>query len=367
MGHKTLSAALVVAFAMLASAAGFAQQSGDTGAEGYNPYARPARPRTAPAVPTMVLKGTDAATSAATPAATPAPAAEPAPGSLPSDDPARANLPRGTTFSYEYVPPHDPGLQEAYDFTREIRLFEHLYEIKSLDGTLLLPYPLKLTTAECKQINAFYSPETHEIVMCYEMVELLVKVAAQLARNADNPEVFDARFLLANLRFMMLHEMGHALIDMLDIPSTGREEDAADQLAGTIMLLYRAPEETADQVATNLNMAAVFFQANGSDQLDRSAFADEHSLGDQRYYNLLCMVYGSDPAKYLRIVTHGGLPVERAERCPDESRKITHAWAKLLVPHFAPRYQFSEQEAERISERAEREQGQAVTRSPYVR
>ena len=206
--------------------------------------------------------------------------------------------------------------------------------------------------------------------MCYEMVEHLVTIASRLAKGAHLADDFQARFVLANLRFMMLHELGHALIDMLDIPSTGREEDAADQLAGSIMLLNKTREETAEQVADNLNMAAVFFQigsGSGSAAPDRSAFADEHSLGEQRYYNLLCLVYGSDPARYLRLVTDGGLTVERAERCPEESRRITHAWAKLLVPHLAPRYQLSDDEATRYSERAAREQGRAAQRSPYVR
>lgn len=359
MRSRTLCAALAAAISLLISGLSAAQQSG-TGDGGYNPYLRPAQT----ARPTMVLQGTASASPSAE-----APTDEPAPPAkdLPSADPSRAHLARGTTFSYEYVPPHDPALQEAYDFTRAIKLFDRLDEIHALDGALMLPHPLKLTTAECQQVNAFYSPDTHEIVMCYEMVELLVKTAAQLAGASHMTSESQGRFIVANLRFMMLHEMGHALIDLLDIPSTGREEDAADQLAGTVMLLYRAPEETADQVAANLDMAAVFFQANGSRQLDRSAFADEHSLGDQRYYNLLCMVYGSDPAKYLRLVTSGGLPVERAERCPAESHKITHAWAQLLVPHFAPRYRFTDAEAERINERTTREQGQDVSRSPYVR
>ena len=33
--------------------------------------------------------------------------------------------------------------------------------------------------------------------------------------------------------------------------------------------------------------------------------ADEHLLKEQRFYNSLCMIYGSDPAKYANIVNDG--------------------------------------------------------------
>ena len=43
--------------------------------------------------------------------------------------------------------------------------------------------------------------------------------------------------VLANLEFTLLHEIGHALIDHFELPVFGREEDAADQIATTTMIL----------------------------------------------------------------------------------------------------------------------------------
>jgi hypothetical protein len=37
---------------------------------------------------------------------------------------------------------------------------------------------------------------------------------------------------------VFLHEAGHALFDLLNVPIFGREEDAADQLSSIIMLRY---------------------------------------------------------------------------------------------------------------------------------
>jgi Putative metallopeptidase len=77
----------------------------------------------------------------------------------------------------------------------------------------------------------------------------------------------------------------------------------------------------------------------GTQSNDQSVYSDEHSLNAQRYFNLLCIVYGRDPDHFSGIVERGMLPKERASRCPEESAKITRSWARLLLPHFSPRFQ----------------------------
>jgi Zn-dependent peptidase ImmA (M78 family) len=42
--------------------------------------------------------------------------------------------------------------------------------------------------------------------------------------------------VIGPVSLVFLHELGHALLDVLQIPILGREEDASDQLA-TYMLL----------------------------------------------------------------------------------------------------------------------------------
>lgn len=271
----------------------------------------------------------------------------------------------GVKFTYEYVPPRDPALQDAYDFAVKIDILHRLPEVNAMDGLLMLPGPLHLITAECKQTNAFYSPTKHELVLCYEMVEMLTKIGASLGEQ-NQDDSFSARFLLANTRFIMLHEFGHALIDMLSLPSTGREEDSADQLASSLMLMFMAPNESPGDLAENLRLAGLFFVLNTKEQYGAADFADEHSLGQQRFYNLMCMLYGRDPGKYLRLVTSGMLPEDRAQRCPTESSRITTAWAKLLLPHIAPKYQMSGEEAQKRYEEAKRKQEENAE-SPYVR
>lgn len=259
--------------------------------------------------------------------------------------------PAGPAFVYEYLPAHSKAMRAAEVFSRDLDVLRRLTEVNALEGVLMLPGPLRVLAAECDAINAYYVPERREVVLCYEMVNYLVELGMQLYTdeqgNSDNTQA--ARFLLANLRFMMLHEVGHALVDQLELNVTGREEDAVDQLATTLMLTLADPNESESDVANNLDMAGRFFLANTSEAgYGLAHYAGEHSLGEQRYFNLMCMLYGADPGRYLRVVTSGRLPESRALRCPDESKRITRSWSRTLVPHFAPRYQRSEEQAAQI-------------------
>jgi hypothetical protein len=297
----------------------------------------------------------------------PEPAPEPEP-ELEAEAPAPEELASGPRFVYDYVPPRSAALAAVHAFSQDVDILRRLNEVNSLDGVLMLPAPLRLLTAECGSVNAYYVPDRGEIVLCYEMVDYLTKLGAQLGTGEDGAldNQYMVRFLLANLRFMMLHETGHALVHQLELNVTGREEDAVDQLATTLMLTLIDPAESEGEVAANLDMAGRFFLTGASeDGYGLAHYADEHSLGEQRYFNLMCMLYGANPGRYLRVVTSGRLPEARALRCPEESARITRAWSRTLVPHFAPRYQVSGERAQQIHQDALRKRRENAA-APYL-
>lgn len=141
----------------------------------------------------------------------------------------------------------------------------------------------------------------------------------------------DEAMVWAN-EFIVAHEMGHALVHELDIPVTGREEDAVDGFAA-----YLLADNPKFGPSTALS-AAVFFDAYRQlrGKLKSADFADEHSILEQRIYQFLCWVYGSDPQTYRPLVGRGGLPRSRAARCGDEWKQLTHSWDVLLAPHVLP-------------------------------
>jgi Putative metallopeptidase len=274
--------------------------------------------------------------------------------------------PGGTRFSYEYVKPKSADLESFYTLARDGDLLRKLPEIQAIDGLLMLPKPIKFVTAECREPNAFYSPERGEVVMCYETMKVLFERGKALAADQKLGDDYAQRYLRANLRFILLHETGHALIDLLEIPITGREEDAVDQLATTLMQRFAGMNESSIEVTDNLRMAANWFLVRSTGQYNLDAYADEHALGEQRYFNLQCLLYGSNPARYLSIVTSGDLPETRAKSCPAEARRVSKSWIRLLLPHVAPKFEMTEEKANRLFEQRERERNRN-SEVPYVR
>lgn len=272
----------------------------------------------------------------------------------------------GTRFSYEYVAPHNAELLPLYQRARERDLLRKLAEIHAIDGLLMLPTPLRYVMAECKDVNAFYAPGSGEIVLCYETIQVLLKQGETVAKTSQMGADFPQQYLQANLRFIALHETGHALIDLLGLPITGREEDAVDQLATTLMQKFASADESPQQVVENLRMAGTWFLARSQGQYNLDAYADEHSLGEQRYFNLQCLIYGRDPARYLGIVTAGDLPEARAQRCPEEARRVSRSWLRLLLPYVAPKFEMTEEKANRFFEQKERARARNAD-STYVR
>lgn len=74
--------------------------------------------------------------------------------------------------------------------------------------------------------------------------------------------------------------------------------------------------------------------ANQSEAPDDSAFADTHSLGQQRAVNFLCYVYGSDEKTFQYLVDQGSLDGDRAGGCAAEYTQMADGWEALLAPYL---------------------------------
>lgn len=158
------------------------------------------------------------------------------------------------------------------------------------------------------------------------MVRLWLMMLSILLGNgvatAEEPELTEEqlRFVTANAEFSLLHEVGHALIHELQLPVLGREEDAADQL-GLIGFFLLQPDQRDQVFYAKLVDIADYWRLESmqaKSALERIQPWDSHSLDIQRFYNLACLTFGSDPERLEWIVTATGLPDERAFYCDQE-------------------------------------------------
>lgn len=132
-----------------------------------------------------------------------------------------------------------------------------------------------------------------------------------------------------NLISALHHEIGHALIEILNLPVLGQEEDAADVLAA-LLLDVRGEPALALRVAQN---AALSIRQDASDA-ERNGrkweMWDEHGPDMQRYYNLVCLVFGADPNRRKGFAREMDLPDIRAEGCREEYDVARRGWGRYL-------------------------------------
>ena len=171
----------------------------------------------------------------------------------------------------------------------------------------------------------YYNPQTHIVVFNHDFSELVLDVFTN-----EYPKItgFKLGELFASLEyFVIFHELGHAFVDLYDLPILGREEDAVDAISAVFMTKF---VPNGGQIAL---AAADFFAYLGTHHgaPQQNEFADEHSFSLQRAYDIACLVYGSDTRKWTSV--GAVIPQARRVRCAAEYRQKEHAFETLLRPH----------------------------------
>lgn len=191
---------------------------------------------------------------------------------------------------------------------------------RALNEIFVLPRDISLRFAECGEANASYDPSNHEIWMCLELIDGMAKTLEGQFEDKESTSNALASAFVA----VVLHEAGHALVDVLEIPITGREEDAVDQLSAGMLI-------EAEDVDSVRGAAATYYV---DDDVDDEDFADEHSLNKQRCFNLVCWACGSDPDNQQDLIEAWELPQARADRSVDGYALLDRSWTNLLQSHL---------------------------------
>ena len=229
--------------------------------------------------------------------------------------------------SIRYEPPKNPVHQKIYVELKQRGTLEKLQEFHS---PIRLPEKLRISLTECDgEADAFY--EDADITICYEYINELWE---NMPKETTPGGVAPIDTLIGPLVEVSLHEVAHALFDMLELPVFGREEDAADQLAAYIMLQFS--EDVARRLIAGTAYAYGIDEEKSGPCRPVEDYASEHSTPAQRKYNLLCIAYGANTKLYSDIVSEGRLPKARAEFCEEEYEQVQDAYEILVKPHIDP-------------------------------
>jgi hypothetical protein len=153
----------------------------------------------------------------------------------------------------------------------------------------------------------------------------------RLKNLTEQQRIDRVEFVVGNTLFWLLHEMAHVLISEMHLPVLGREEDAADTYAVLTML----------EIGTNFSQRVLVHAAKGwflNDRRDQQIgekplFYDEHNLNQQRAYQIVCLMVGSDPEKFKDLANETKMPESRQKTCRRDFAKASSAWDTVLMSH----------------------------------
>jgi Putative metallopeptidase len=247
-----------------------------------------------------------------------------------ANEQGKATQPDRGNFSVEYSAVRNPEFAQINEQFRQQRMLESIAD--DLNASIAIPENVVITFKECGQPNAFWNPRDKQIVMCYELMAQMSQDFSEVAKTREQL----GEMVGGALTFAFIHELGHCLIDVLKLPSTGREEDAVDQLSTFVLVSLKGEEGERMAISGALSWGIQYERLAKSGktaaELDM-LWADEHSMDGQRFYNILCWVFGHNPNKYMGMVNNP-LPEARAVRCPGEYSRLANAWLSLLKPYL---------------------------------
>jgi Putative metallopeptidase len=168
-----------------------------------------------------------------------------------------------------------------------------------------------------------------------QMHALSSDIVSTVERPAMFPEnKYNADDLTAlSTQFIFGHEMGHALQRNLQLANLGLEEDAADGFASFFTVNEVGPDPSI--------AAAILFDALArQEELTLEGLSSDHPVTQQRVFNFLCLLDGSDPERFDSALVGGGyIPESRAPLCAPEWAALDYGWWTQLEPHFTEAFQ----------------------------
>ncbi len=151
------------------------------------------------------------------------------------------------------------------------------------------------------------------------------KVAPQMRQQITE-------FVIGNILFAMLHELGHAAVGELGLPVLGKDEDAADSFAA--VRLIRLGSDFSHRVLVEAAKGWFLSARRGKKEDDEVDYYDAHGLDQQRAYQIVCFMVGADPVLFKDLADETKLPEDRQKSCATDYNKALYSWDLVLKPHL---------------------------------
>ncbi len=255
----------------------------------------------------------------------------------------------------EYIEPANFGLHKYYRALKESNTFEPLVE--AINAKFSFERNHSIVFEELNVISAWYAPDSQNIYIAYELMDSIFSSLHETGMNSVNET---EEMLVDSIAYILIHEIGHALIDIYRLQFIGKEEDVVDQLA--VILMVELLGNDAENLIETLYPAPTFFyitmlensryieeirantrqSPNGKVPIEfndpKPLYADEHSLDYQRVVDMETLIYGINPfdAEFMLNLTREELRFTRGaiNNAPDIYLDTSNFWFNALFPYM---------------------------------
>lgn len=158
--------------------------------------------------------------------------------------------------------------------------------------------------------------------LCAAVLVSLGLTASVMAQDWEALDEDQVAEITGSITTDFYHEMGHALIHVMDLPVLGNEEDAADLLS-VFMINELWQEEPAQQIMSASLATWATMAETAMEEID---FWDEHAPSAKRLATMACLFYGANPEARVDFADEQGIPEERREDCAVEWELVYESW-----------------------------------------
>lgn len=226
------------------------------------------------------------------------------------------------TVNFVFNTPSTPQQQQAKDIVQHSSM---LATIKHLSQTRFIFAP-SLDIVFGGNRGPYYNSTQQLIQIPYQYITQLLQHVTDSGRYPTQQQRYQAT--IDALLLTLLYEIGHVYILDRAIPILGYSENTVDNFV-TILLLNDI--DRGDQIAINSNHLFSIDTFNQS-ALKNNPFIQQHALNQQRYQRILCLVYGSNPARYQRLFDNYSIAhrQQQQQSCQDVFSTTHKGWLYYL-------------------------------------
>lgn len=203
-----------------------------------------------------------------------------------------------------------------------------LLVLSGLGGGTLCAQPFRASTAPPPSP----SPESRQSFQALigEQARLLAR-NPRLRRVAPGGQQALAEFVVGNLLFVAMRELGNAVVSEISLPLPGGAEQAYDDLAG-LALLKLGETNFSDRILIE-GAKGWFMRARREKVRGAPDYYDRHDLDPRRAYRIVCLMFGADAARFKALPEETALPAERMRGCGWDYDRLSRSWDVALTPH----------------------------------